>query len=104
VSVGAALLVPFARLERDADPLALLDRHGFAALALSPAGEIRLPDYRPGRRNALLLGAEGPGLAPALLRRATSVRIDMAAGFDSLNVATTSGIVLHHLAAGRRSE
>jgi tRNA G18 (ribose-2'-O)-methylase SpoU len=23
----------------------------------------------------------------------------MAAGFDSLNVATTSGIVLHHLAA-----
>jgi tRNA G18 (ribose-2'-O)-methylase SpoU len=25
----------------------------------------------------------------------------MAGGFDSLNVATTSGIVLHHLAADR---
>ena len=28
------------------------------------------------------------------------VRIDMAPGFDSLNVATTAGIVLHHLSPG----
>jgi tRNA G18 (ribose-2'-O)-methylase SpoU len=31
--------------------------------------------------------------------RAETVRIEMAGGFDSLNVATTSGIVLHHLVA-----
>jgi len=29
------------------------------------------------------------------------VRIAMANNFDSLNVATTSGIVLHHLASSR---
>ena len=101
VSVGAALLVPFARLARGEDPLALLDRHGFRTIALSPAGATELKAFVPGARNAVLLGAEGPGLSPDLLARTTSVRIAMAAGFDSLNVATTSGIVLHHLAAGQ---
>jgi tRNA G18 (ribose-2'-O)-methylase SpoU len=101
VSVGAALLVPFARLARDEDAVGLLERHGFAPIALSPSGATTLADHRPQRRNAVLLGSEGPGLAPALLARTTSVRIAMAPGFDSLNVATTSGIVLHHLATGR---
>ena len=101
VSVGATLLVPFARLGRDEDPLALLARHGFAPLALSPTGETQLSEIRPALRNAVLLGAEGPGLAAELIRRSASVRIGMAGGFDSLNVATTSGIVLHHLAAAR---
>ncbi len=101
VSVGATLLVPFARLMRGEDPLALLDRHGFAALALSPRGSLVLDAYAPRGRDAVLLGAEGPGLAEALLARTASVRIAMADGFDSLNVATTSGIVLHHLATRR---
>lgn len=98
VSVGATLLVPFARLGADADVLALLDRHRFAAVALSPSGAETLSDWRPAARNAVLLGAEGPGLAPALMARTRTLRIAMAAGFDSLNVATTSGIVLHQLA------
>jgi tRNA G18 (ribose-2'-O)-methylase SpoU len=101
VSVGAALLVPFARIAREDDPLALLDRHGFTALALSPSGATTLSKAPVAQRNAVLLGAEGPGLSADLLERATSVRIAMAPGFDSLNVATTSGIVLHHLAAAR---
>ncbi|RZL51522.1 MAG: RNA methyltransferase, partial [Sphingomonas sp.] len=78
------------------------DRHGFAPVALSPAGATPLADWRPGPRNAMLLGAEGPGLSADILARARSLRIAMAAGFDSLNVATTSGIVLHHLATARR--
>ena len=41
--------------------------------------------------------AEGPGLAADLLARAKTVSIPMAGSFDSLNVATTAGIVLHHL-------
>lgn len=101
VSVGAALLVPFARLARGEDGLALLERHGIASLALSPAGKTLLSDWRPAHRNAVLLGAEGPGLPLELINRTKSVRIAMFAGFDSLNVATTSGIVLHHLSAFR---
>ena len=101
VSVGAALLVPFAQLARGEDALELLERYGFASVALSPAGETLLGDWRPASRTAVLLGAEGPGLAPEIIGRTRSVRIPMSAGFDSLNVATTSGIVLHHLSMRR---
>jgi tRNA G18 (ribose-2'-O)-methylase SpoU len=45
----------------------------------------------------LLLGSEGPGLSAQVLARSQTVSIPMAAGFDSLNVATTSGIVLYQL-------
>jgi tRNA G18 (ribose-2'-O)-methylase SpoU len=69
----------------------------FDILSLSPSGRIDLDDLRASGRTALLLGAEGPGLPRALLDRTTSVAIPMWSGFDSLNVATTSGIVLHHL-------
>jgi tRNA G18 (ribose-2'-O)-methylase SpoU len=97
VSVGAALTMPFARLARDEDPVDLLAAAGFQALALSPRGETRLADLARPPRAAVLLGAEGPGLAEGLLARSRTVAIPMATGFDSLNVATTAGIVLHHL-------
>ena len=97
VSVGAALTMPFAWLDRDEDPIELLAAAGFQPLALSPRGETRLADLPRPARAAVLLGAEGPGLPPSLLARSKAVAIPMASGFDSLNVATTAGIVLHHL-------
>ena len=97
VSVGGTLIVPFARLGRGEDPVALLERRGFEAVALSPSGAQPLSAYVAAPRTALILGAEGPGLPETVLARAKSVGIAMAAGFDSLNVATTSGIALHHL-------
>jgi tRNA G18 (ribose-2'-O)-methylase SpoU len=102
VSVGAALTIPFARLDAGADLLAELEAAGFEVVALSPRGAVELGDL-PSLvgRTAALIGAEGPGLSPDLLARAKTVRIDMTQGFDSLNVATTSGIFLHHLRAGR---
>jgi tRNA G18 (ribose-2'-O)-methylase SpoU len=74
-----------------------LAAEGFDTVALSPSGEWTLSDLRPAPRTAVLFGAEGPGLSPDVLARVRSVRIAMAGGFDSLNVATTSGIVLHAL-------
>ena len=38
VSVGATLITPYAQLPQGADAIALLERHGFTPLALSPAG------------------------------------------------------------------
>ena len=98
VSVGAALTVPFATLGPAQDLAEMLAQQGFEVLALSPGGEERLADLTPAPRQAVLFGAEGPGLAPALLARSRRLAIPMAGGFDSLNVATTSGIVLHRLA------
>jgi tRNA G18 (ribose-2'-O)-methylase SpoU len=100
VSVGAALSVPFARLPPGDDPLALLQRAGFTALALSPAGAEPLAGVRRPARAAVLLGAEGAGLPDAVLARARTLAIPMAQGWDSLNVAAASAIVLHELTRG----
>ena len=99
VSVGATLSVPFARLGPDDDAVELLRAHGFTPLALSPAGGARLATLGRPARAAVLLGAEGPGLPDDILARADTIAIPMAGAFNSLNVATTSGIVLHHLAS-----
>jgi tRNA G18 (ribose-2'-O)-methylase SpoU len=102
VSVGHVLNVAQARLAPGADPVALLSSHGFEVLSLSPSGRERLVDVRPPPRVAVVLGTEGPGLPAEVLARSRAVSIPMAAGVDSLNVAVTSGIVLHHLTAGPR--
>lgn len=97
VSVGAALTTPFVRLAPGVDVVDLLEQAGFEALALAPAGATALADLPRPPRCAVLLGAEGPGLPVEILARARGVRIPMSGGFDSLNVAVASGIVLHHL-------
>jgi tRNA G18 (ribose-2'-O)-methylase SpoU len=97
VSVGGTLVVPFQRIGPDEDALGLIEQAGFHALALSPRGTTPLADLAAPPRAAILLGSEGPGLPDAILARAQTITIPMAGGFDSLNVATTSGIVLHHL-------
>lgn len=101
VSVGAALTVPFARIDDAGTILDALDNAGIPALGLTPAGSCELREVTPPARSAIVLGAEGPGLPPALMERMLRVRIAMAPGFDSLNVAATSAIALHHLTAGR---
>ena len=97
VSVGASVMAPYARLPAGCDPLALLERAGFETLALTPSAATPLREVRVGGRTAVLFGSEGAGLPPDLLARTRTVAIPMADGFDSLNVATASGIVLHHL-------
>jgi tRNA G18 (ribose-2'-O)-methylase SpoU len=98
VSVGATLKVPFARLAAGEDVIQRLATAGFEPLALSPNGASPIAEVTRPERAAILLGAEGPGLPPALLSRATTVAIPMAPGWDSLNVAAASAIVLNALA------
>jgi tRNA G18 (ribose-2'-O)-methylase SpoU len=97
VSVGGALVVPFTRAPAADALVQALQAASFEVIALSPSGTEVLSQIQPVRRTALILGAEGPGLPPDLLARTRTVSIPMSGGFDSLNVATTSGIALHHL-------
>lgn len=102
VSAGTVLTTPFARL-RDADAMVdLLLAQGIGVFALGPAGAEEIGDVPFPERTALLLGAEGPGLSPRLLARLRSVRIGMAPGVDSLNVAAAGAVALHAVRAGRR--
>ena len=101
VSVGAALKVPFAVAADAGSIVALLDRAGFGQIALTPAGTTDIRAAPRPDRLALYLGPEGNGLSEALLARLQTVRIGMAEGFDSLNVAAASAIALHHFGAGK---
>jgi tRNA G18 (ribose-2'-O)-methylase SpoU len=97
VSVGAALKVPFARGGGAEGMTAALAEAGFEVLALSPGGEFDIAEISRAARTAVVLGAEGEGLPASLLAALRTVRVGMAAGFDSLNVAAASAVVLHHL-------
>jgi tRNA G18 (ribose-2'-O)-methylase SpoU len=96
VSVGAALKVPFATAETVDDLVARLAAHGFGQIALSPRGKVECRMAGRPPRLALYFGTEGEGLPQALIDRLDTVRIAMAEGFDSLNVAAASAIALHH--------
>ena len=104
VSVGAALTVPWSRGGSADSWTDALAASGFDLLALAPGGATALEDVRWGERTALILGAEGPGLPPALLARTRPVSVRMAAGFDSLNVATASGVALWAARVGMGSQ
>ena len=101
VSVGAALKVPFA-VAADAGSIgATSGPRGLRpdrAFAFGRGGHSRCS--RPDRL-ALYLGTEGEGLPGSLLSRLKTVRIGMADGFDSLNVAAASAIALHHFSEGK---
>lgn len=98
VSMGHVLRVPFVHVPTW--PGLAVALAGFTVLALAPhPPSVPLSTVDPsGRRIALLLGAEGPGLTEEALAVADQrIRIPMAAGVDSLNVATAAAIAIHHL-------
>ncbi len=106
VSMGHVLHVPTARATSMPAALDALRAAGFTTVALTPAPDAEpvsaLRDLPPGPV-ALLIGAEGPGLRPETIAAADRrVRIEMAAGVDSLNVAAASAIAFHEATAGRR--
>jgi len=98
VSVGASLIVPYARVSDGTAMVQCLTEAGFTVVSLSPGGSGILHTFHRPERVAAVFGTEGPGLPASVLATTQSLAIPMAPGFDSLNVATTSGIVLHHLA------
>lgn len=101
VSVGAVLRTPIGTGGTATEIVEHLQVRGYEVLALTPSASLQLSDYRPAQRVALLLGSEGPGLPRAVIDSCKPVGIRMAGGFDSLNVAVTSGIALHHLTTAR---
>jgi tRNA G18 (ribose-2'-O)-methylase SpoU len=96
VSVGAALKVPYARLPDAAALCSAFEANGYTLYALTPRGSTDIATLDPAPRSALLLGTEGEGLPAAVIERAVGLRIDIASGFDSLNVATAAAVALHH--------
>ncbi|MEJ5081782.1 TrmH family RNA methyltransferase [Ochrobactrum sp. MYb379] len=94
VSVGATLKVPYFHGSNIETIVTTLQDAKFNILALSPSSALNIYQAPSNNRQALLLGTEGEGLPAHLLRQLTGARIPMSSQFDSLNVATASGIAL----------
>ncbi len=98
-SMGQVFTLPHARIPDLPDGLQLLHDHGITTVALTPSGTIDLRDVARPTKVAVILGAEGPGLTPATLSKATiRARIPMTRSVDSLNVANAAAIAFHHFA------
>jgi tRNA G18 (ribose-2'-O)-methylase SpoU len=101
-SMGAVFQVPFVRAGAWPEELLRLRDAGFTLVALTPREPAQtLREFSAGprpARMALVVGTEGAGLSPAVERLAdVRVRIPIADGVDSLNVAVAAGIALHAL-------
>ena len=96
VSMGEVFALPYARLSGWPDDLDELRQRGFRLLALTPdASALPLDQLAVTEddRLAVLFGAEGPGLTESALAQADlTVRIPMAGGVDSLNVAAAAAV------------
>jgi len=96
VSMGHVLGVPFTSLSPWPDGLKLLRDRGFRVLAMTPSATEALVPVDG--KAAVLLGSEGPGLtAEAIAAADAAVRVPMAGGVDSLNVATAGAVAFYAL-------
>lgn len=100
VSMGHALLVPFARSANWPGDLVMLRERGFRLLAMTPDPQAQvLSSALASVRDepvAVLVGAEGPGLSETAMRASDMrVRIPMSRGTDSLNVATAAALAFY---------
>jgi tRNA G18 (ribose-2'-O)-methylase SpoU len=100
VSLGHVLRVAHARIPPLPGGLGVVRAAGLEVVALTPApGAAPVRTLVPGGPPvALVVGAEGPGLTPGTLAAADRrVRIPLAPGVDSLNVATAAAVAFHRL-------
>jgi tRNA G18 (ribose-2'-O)-methylase SpoU len=103
VSMGHALLVPYAKAENWPSDLKILRDNDFRLISMTPDAQAdALSEAIPAladQRVAILVGAEGPGLRESTMRASdVRVRIPMTRGTDSLNVATAAALAFYERA------
>ena len=106
VSMGTVFQVPWTRIGQQAQDwpeggMTLLREMGFATVAMAlseDSAEIDDPCLVREERLAVILGAEGDGLAKTTIARCDyTARIPMLHGVDSLNVAAASAVAFWQL-------
>ena len=103
-SMGTVFQLLWARLEDWAGGLDELRDHGFTVAAMALSGDsLSLDEFSADlrqnpRKVALLMGTEGTGLSAHWISQAdVVVRIPMAGGVDSLNVAAAAAVACYEL-------
>ncbi len=105
VAIGHALTVPFARSEDWAGELARLQQERNVTLVATGLDEraVELDSAPCPTRVGLVVGSEFDGLPSATLDQCDAiVKVPMARGVDSLNVAVAAAVCLHRFSTGKR--
>jgi tRNA G18 (ribose-2'-O)-methylase SpoU len=104
VSTGNALKVQALRATRWPEDLAMLrERFGFEIVATAIQSSVPIASIGEPARVAIVVGNEANGVSAEVRALANHiVRIPMAAGVDSLNVAVSAAITLDRLSRGAR--
>ncbi|ADB32729.1 tRNA/rRNA methyltransferase (SpoU) [Kribbella flavida DSM 17836] len=99
VSMGTVFQVPWTRVASWPGALDQLREHGFVTAAFALTDDSISLDELAARRDAklaLIFGTEGHGLSPHVLRQTDlTVKIPMAGGVDSLNVASSAAVAFY---------
>lgn len=106
VSMGTVFQIPWAYFTEEGDWMELLRGQGFKTVAMAlRKNTVAVDDARllSEDRLAIVLGTEGDGLEETTIDRCDyTVKIPMAEGVDSLNVAAASAVAFWELGRKRR--
>jgi 23S rRNA (guanosine2251-2'-O)-methyltransferase len=95
-SAGGVFKVPFYKVKHLKDAIYLLDSYGIKIVAATVKTNRLVYDINLTESFALLMGSEGKGIHPALLKIAgEKVKIPMSENIDSLNVSVACGVILY---------
>ena len=101
VSMGTVFQVPWTRIDPWPQGVDRLHELGFAVVAMALTDDsvsLDTLEAQPPERIALVVGAEGDGLSARTVAAAdVTVRIPMAGGVDSLNVAAAAAVAMWSL-------
>ena len=103
-SAGALLRIPLCRVRDLVTAARFLKDSGFTVIAADEKGRTPLGDVDLKQPVAIIMGSEGEGVAPELLRLVDHIIfIPQAGQLDSLNVSVAAGIILYEISRQRES-
>lgn len=99
VAMGTVFQIPWTYVDEDWPELLKINGFSTVAMALCPDSRaLNDPEIAAQERLAIVLGTEGDGLAVSTIAACDyTVRIPMAHGVDSLNVAAASAVAFYQL-------
>lgn len=104
-SAGAAFHLPVARTPHLKDAIYYLQASGIAVAAASEKAEKSLFDTKLSGPLAILMGSEGKGIHPSLLKMCDlHIRLPMEGPIGSLNVSVACGVVLYETLRQRSAQ
>src|SRR5687768_11065949 len=103
-SSGALLRIPLCRVRDLITAVRFLKNSGVTVIAADEKGTTPLQSVDFNRPVAIILGSEGQGIAPELLRIVDEIAFITQAGeIDSLNVSVAAGVILYEAQRQRQA-